>query len=213
MSRQANVEMNSILSHVLGQHPLTRSDLGPESLAIVSEWEKLPLIPGTANFQHARIRLIKNMAAQGILDHETITSLQITPAELNEARIWLSESTRGEVVAHYPYRQPFYYKELDTDGQTTLPPWPYAQYAEPEKGNQSVSDLRRLSRRAFRNLTDRGRQSYQAKHPSCHHPYARPGVLGRNTRYYGEPLRLGVSSFSGRDQHAGPTREMTAYGE
>ncbi|KAL8753322.1 MAG: hypothetical protein Q9199_005123 [Rusavskia elegans] len=139
MSRQANVEINSILSHVLGQHPLTRSDLGPESLAIVSEWEKLPLIPGTANFQHARIRLIKNMAAQGILDHETITSLQITPAELNEARIWLSESTQGEVVAHYPYRQPFYYKELDTDGQTTLPPWPYAQYAEPEKGNQEMT--------------------------------------------------------------------------
>lgn len=76
MSRQANVEMEKMLKHCTGQHELTRSQLGPETLAIVSQWENLPLTPGTAEFQHARIRLVKNMAAQGMLDGETISNFE-----------------------------------------------------------------------------------------------------------------------------------------
>lgn len=172
ISRQANLEMEKMLKPCTGQHELTRSELQPENLAIVSEWETVPLTPGTAEFQHARIRLIKNMAAQGMLDGETISTLNIAPAELNQARIWLYESTQGEIVEHYPYRLPFFYKELEMDGQTTLPPWPYPQYAEPEPGKTTLSDLKRLSRTAFRHLTGRGPPLDQANHSSRHHPYA-----------------------------------------
>lgn len=211
MSRQANFEMEKMLKPCTGQHELTRSELQPENLAIVSEWEKLPLTPGTAEFQHARIRLIKNMAAQGMLDPETISTLNIAPAELNEARIWLYESTQGGIVEHYPYRLPFYYKELDTDGQTTLPPWQYPQYAEPEPGKTKVSDLKRLSRTAFRHLTGRDGPSYQANHSSRHHPYARPGAVGRTTKH--RDLRRGAGSSGGGDQHADLTGGITADGE
>lgn len=210
MSRQANLEMEKMLKPCTGQHELTRSELQPENLAIVSEWEKVPLTPGTAEFQHARIRLIKNMAAQGMLDSETISTLNIAPAELNQARIWLYESTQGQIVEHYPYRLPFYYKELDTDGQTTLPPWPHPQYAEPEPGKTTVSDLKRLSRTAFRHLTGRDRASYQANHSSRHHPYARPGAVGGTTKHC--DLRRGAGSSGGGGQHADPTGGITADG-
>ncbi|KAI4231400.1 MAG: hypothetical protein LQ349_005631, partial [Xanthoria aureola] len=181
MSRQANVEMEKMLKHCTGQHELTRSQLGPETLAIVS---------------------------QACSTAKRLATLNIAPAELNEARIWLYESTQGEIVEHYPYRLPFYYKELDTDGQTTLPPWPYPQYAEPEPGKTTVSDLKRLSRTAFRHLTGRDRPSYQANHSSRHHPYARPGAVERTTTH--RDSRRGAGSSGGGDQHVNPTGGITA---
>ncbi|KAL8655883.1 MAG: hypothetical protein Q9226_002873 [Calogaya cf. arnoldii] len=195
MSRQTKSEMDSILRLVLGQHPITRRSLGSESLAIVSEWENLPLIPGTAEFGHAR----------------TLASLQFAPDELNKARVWLYEWTQGDVVEHFPYKRPFYYKELNTDGQTTSEPWKHAQYVEPEQGAQSVSGLKRLSRHVFRDLTASARQPKQVKHSLRHHPYARPGIMGSTARYHGEQGSLGASSSSNRDRHASATAATYAY--
>ncbi|KAL8848984.1 MAG: hypothetical protein Q9221_006015 [Calogaya cf. arnoldii] len=101
ITRQARIEMSEILGHVRGQHPLTRSDLSAETLAIISEWEKMPLLPGTAEFEHVRTRLVKEMAVQGTLHANAIASLEITFAELARARIWLYESNQGNIVAHH----------------------------------------------------------------------------------------------------------------
>ncbi|KAL8672426.1 MAG: hypothetical protein Q9168_003104 [Polycauliona sp. 1 TL-2023] len=93
-------------------HHIHRDSLLPEVVAILTTWESIPLVPGTALWKQARIRLIRDLLLDGTFVHYQYLGLQASTQEIGDARLWIFEQPDGSLAKYKSLTLPWYSKGL-----------------------------------------------------------------------------------------------------
>ncbi|KAL8639499.1 MAG: hypothetical protein Q9228_003473 [Teloschistes exilis] len=92
---------------------LARWQLHPAALAMIENYDTLPMQPNSGELAKARVRMIREMIVEGELAQEMTKGLMVSEQEGSEAMIGLAETRNG--VYEHSLQEPGFYKLKSID--------------------------------------------------------------------------------------------------
>ncbi|KAL8876088.1 MAG: hypothetical protein Q9192_008930, partial [Flavoplaca navasiana] len=143
-SEQVKKDMDRILIRHDGHHPVARSELCNETMAILDAWAAVPLVPGTKDYKFARVRMLRDLLHERLTKSvefnrpkgpgprsllrqvlpadPTLAALNLTESDISVAYLWIYKTADSGFAKHQAVRQPYSYPVLARDGVNTLHP-------------------------------------------------------------------------------------------
>ncbi|KAL8911672.1 MAG: hypothetical protein Q9171_003199 [Xanthocarpia ochracea] len=153
-SSQAKTLPKSIRREIKGliearpPNPVSKASLLPGTVLVIEAWEAIPLVPGTAEWAKARVRLIRDLIIDGTFQqYKYHFDFVETIEELGDVRCWIYQREDGTLDHYRSLAQPWSYKDIEWSNAgpiTKLADQASTATALPETPANATSNLNRL---------------------------------------------------------------------
>ena len=129
-------------------NPVSKASLLPGTVLVIEAWEAIPMVPGTAEWAKARVRLIRDLTTDGTFpQYKYHFDFVETIEEMGDVRCWIYHREDGTLDHYRSLAQSWCYKNIEWSNAgpvTKLADQASTATTLPETPANATSNLNRL---------------------------------------------------------------------